>query len=356
MKIVIVGGHLSPALAVIEKLKPEEVFYIGRKHAFEGDKALSLEFQEIEKLNIPFFALNTGRLQRKFTKHTLLSLGKIPLGFAQSIAILKKINPDVVLGFGSYLFLPVAMAAKLLNIPVVVHEQTLEAGYANKIVSKIAKKVCISWKSSESFFPKEKVILTGNPLRQEIINIRQVKSSENKIPLIYVTGGGAGAHAINLLVEKSLDKLLEKFSIIHQTGWSEIYRDFERLERQKNKRYECKKFLNVKEAALAISNADLVVGRSGINTVTELIYLKKPAFLIPISVGQNNEQLKNAKYIQNLGLGEYKEQYLLTPELFVSTIESMLVKIKSYKLREELSFEDAAGKIVEVLRNVSKKA
>ena len=157
MRIVIVGGHLSPALAVIEKLKAEEVFYIGRKHAFEGDKAISAEYQEVEKLNIPFFTLNTGRLQRKFSKHTMPSLIKIPFGFVRSFAILKKIRPDVVLGFGSYMFLPVALASKLLNIPVIVHEQTLEAGVTNKLVAKFAKKVCISWESSKDYFPKEKI-------------------------------------------------------------------------------------------------------------------------------------------------------------------------------------------------------
>lgn len=356
MKIVIVGGHLSPALAVIEKLKSEEVFYIGRKHAFEGDKALSLEYQEIEKLNIPFFALNTGRLQRKFTKHTIPSLIKIPLGLVWSLAILNKIKPDVVLGFGSYLFLPVAMAAKLLNIPIVVHEQTLEAGYANKLVAKIAKKICISWKSSESFFPKEKIVLTGNPLRQEIIDVKKMAKVNNPIPQIYITGGGSGAHVLNLLVEKSLDKLLEKYSIIHQTGWSEVYRDFERLKKIDNKNYQCRKHLSAGEAALAIQKSDLVVGRSGINTVTELIYLKRAAFLIPLPVGQNNEQLKNAQFIKSLGLGEYKEQYLLTSDKFISNIESMLKNIKNYKLKDELISENAAEKIIEVLRNVSKKA
>jgi UDP-N-acetylglucosamine--N-acetylmuramyl-(pentapeptide) pyrophosphoryl-undecaprenol N-acetylglucosamine transferase len=284
------------------------------------------------------------------------SLIKIPFGFVRSFAILKKIRPDVVLGFGSYMFLPVALASKLLNIPVIVHEQTLEAGVTNKLVAKFAKKVCISWKSSEKFFPKEKIVLTGNPLREEVVNVKKMGSAENLMPLIFVTGGGAGAHAINILIEESLNKLLEKYSIIHQTGWSETYRDFERLEKIKNKNYECSKFLSAKEMALIIKKADLIVGRSGINTVTELIYLNKPAFLIPIPVGQNNEQLNNAKFIKSLGLGEYAQQYQLTPELFISGIESMLAKIKNYQVKEDLIFEDAAQNLVEVLKDVSKKA
>jgi UDP-N-acetylglucosamine--N-acetylmuramyl-(pentapeptide) pyrophosphoryl-undecaprenol N-acetylglucosamine transferase len=356
MKVVIVGGHLSPALAVIQKLKDQEVFYIGRKHAFEGDEALSLEYQEVKRLAIPFFSLSTGRLQRKFSRHTIPSLVKIPFGLISSFAILKKIRPDVVLGFGSYMFLPVALAAKLLNIPVVVHEQTLGAGAANNLVAKIAKKVCISWKSSEEYFPKEKIVLTGNPLREEIVSVKNVKTPQNSsIPLIFVTGGGAGAHAINLLVEKSLDKLSQRCSIVHQTGWSEIYRDFERLEKIKNKNYECCKFLSAEDMALVINKSDLIVGRSGINTITELIYLNKPAFLIPIPVGQNNEQLNNAKFIKSLGLGEYAKQQELTPESFISSIELMLAGIKNYQVKEKMIPEDAAEKIVKVLKDVSKK-
>lgn len=355
MKVVIVGGHLSPALAVIEKLRNEDVFYIGRKHTFEGDNALSLESQEVARLNIPFFDLNTARLQRKFTKHTFPSLLKFPAGFVQSYKILNKINPDVILGFGGYLFLPVALAAYLLKIPIVIHEQTLEAGFTNKFVSKFAKKVCISWESSSKYFPKEKVVLTGNPLRQEIINAKNINNEKNKTPMIYVTGGGAGAHALNLLIEKTLDQLLQKCTIVHQTGDSQVYKDFERLESRKNDRYQCHKFFTDKEVALVMNKADLVVGRAGINTVTELIYLQKPSFLIPLPAGQKNEQLKNAQFIKNLGLGEYAQQDLLTPDLFISTIFSMLDRIGSFNLKEEILIKEAARKIAGVLKNVSEK-
>src|SRR4030042_5256566 len=100
MKIIIIGGHLSPALCVIENLKNEEIFYIGRKHALEGDTTLSLEYQIINKLKIPFYEIKTARYQRKFTRHTLFSFLKFPTGFIQAIRILKQIKPDVVVGFG----------------------------------------------------------------------------------------------------------------------------------------------------------------------------------------------------------------------------------------------------------------
>ena len=156
------------------------------------------------------------------------------------------------------------------------------------------------------------------------------------------------------MVEETLNKLLQKCKIIHQTGGSETYKDFERLEKQKSDRYECQKFLIGKEASVAMSRADLVVGRAGMNTVTELIYLQKPSFLIPLPAGQKNEQLKNAMFIKNLGLGEFIEQYLLTPDLFVSTIFSMLNNINNYKSEKNLT-TDAAEKIIGVLKNVTEK-
>src|SRR3990167_6775375 len=170
MKIVIIGGHLTPALSVIEALpKDAQILYIGRKYSLEGDKALSLEYQAITKKGIPFSAIKTGRLQRRITRYTLPSLVKIPYGFGQSLTILRRFKPNVVVGFGGYVSLPVILAAKTLKIPIVIHEQTLEAGFTNKIVAGFADKICISFESSHKYFPKEKTVLTGNPIRRTLI-------------------------------------------------------------------------------------------------------------------------------------------------------------------------------------------
>src|SRR5436305_1641956 len=132
MKLLIVaggGGHFAPALAVIEKLPKEiEILVVGRKYVFEGDRTLSLEYQTATKLRIPFKTLTTGRLQRKFTRYTFNSLLKIPIGLSQATNILTKFKPDAVLSFGGYISVPVTLAASILRIPLVLHEQTLEAG------------------------------------------------------------------------------------------------------------------------------------------------------------------------------------------------------------------------------------
>lgn len=360
MKIAIVGGHLAPALAIIKKLnKSDEIFYIGRKHSFEGDKALSLEFQEISSLNIPFYPIKTGRLQRKLTKHSLPSLLRTPQGFYGSYKILKKINPDVVLAFGGYISVPVVIAASFLKIPTVIHEQTFGAGMANKVLSKFATKILISWESSKKHFPAEKTILTGNPIKEEITKVKDLGTEKN---LIYVTGGSAGSHFINSLIERNLDEILQNFTLIHQTGDSEKYNDFQRLTKLKNnlpknikERYVLSKFYDSKETAENLQRASMVIGRSGINTVSELIFLQKPAILIPLPFAQKNEQLVNALFLKECGLGEYLIQNEITDKIFIEKIKTMMKNIENYKLKDKIIFENAEDKIIKILTDVSQK-
>ena len=365
MKILITGGHLSPALSVIEELKEENLLYVGRKHALEGDKAFSLEYETIKSLGIPFFSITTGRMQRKFTRYTIPSFLKFPLGFSQSLFILKRFKPDVVLGFGGYVSWPVIVMASLLKIPVVIHEQTLEAGMTNKLAARFAAKVCISFESSKRFFPIKKVVLTGNPLRKEIVEISKVQKEENNPRLIYITGGSLGSHFINNLVKDTVGKLIKDFQIIHQTGDSRKYKDFDTLQKIKNElgeegiNYTVRKFLTPLESAESLQKADLVVARAGINTVTELLFLGKPSLLIPLPFTQNNEQLKNAQLLKTQGLGEILEQKKITAEVFLRTLEKMNKNINSYKQNSSKSNtlvnKDASLKIAEVVKNVYKK-
>lgn len=359
MKIVIIGGHLAPALSVIEELpKDAEILYVGRKHALEGDKSVSLEYEVVTQKRINFAVLKTGRLQRSLTRHTIPSLTKIPLGLAGSLVILRKFSPDVVIGFGGYVSLPVIFAAKILSIPVVIHEQTMEAGIANKIASKLANKICISFDSSFKYFPKDKTILTGNPLRREILHPSKRYPLESSDPIIYITGGSLGSHAINILVEKCLSSLLEKYSVIHQTGASLQFKDFEKLvilkegmNVNKRNRYVVTKHFSPEEIGGILKISSLVISRAGINTISELIVLQKPSLLIPLPISQKNEQRKNAEFLKKLGLGEIAEQKGLTPESFLLEINKMMREIDNYKLTSGKSHfpDNAAKKIVEII-------
>lgn len=362
MRIVVTGGHLSPALAVISKLKGHDILFVGRKYAVEGDKALSFEYQTITSLGIEFKPITTARLQRKLTKYTFTSLLKFPAGLTQSASILKSFKPDVVLGFGGYISLPIIFAAYLLRIPVVIHEQTMEAGMANKIASRFASKICISWPSSFDYFPKEKTVLTGNPLREEITKVKG-KAVKNKEFTLYVTGGSLGSHFINVLIEKNLKNILAKYFLVHQAGNSKHYDDYDRLSLLKNslgkelsEKYELVKHFAPNEAAQALNNSDLVISRSGVNTVTELAYLEKPALLIPLPFAQRSEQLKNALFLKDLGLAEVYHQQGLTAESFKDALERMVENIEKYKRSSEGNFTDhSADKIIGVLEDVALK-
>lgn len=368
MKVVITGGHLSPALSVIQALpRDAEVIFAGRKYGLEGDKALTLEYKMVKDLNVEFVDIKTGRFQRTFTRRAIPSFFKFPGGLYSSHLLLKKFRPDVVLGFGGYVSFPVCLAAFMLGIPVVIHEQTLEAGFSNKIISKWARKICISWESSRIYFPSNKVVFTGNPLREEILNSKlETRSTAqgSKLPIIYITGGSLGSHFINTLVEGCIKTLLTKFIIIHQTGDSREFNDFERLEELKKtlpqdlrERYILKKIVDNFEIGPTLSSASLVIGRAGINTVTELIFLKKPALLIPLPISQNNEQVKNALFIKNLGLAEFLYQDRLTSSILLKKINDMMGNIASYKINnsQALINKNAAKEILAVVKDVSQK-
>lgn len=383
MKVLIAvggGGHFSPALAVIDQMpKMWEVLLIGRKYAFESDKALSLEYQTAQRLHLLFEPLTTGRLQRKFTRHTLKSLLKLPVGLTQATKIVRSYKPDVVLSFGGYVTAPVVMAAAVQRIPIIIHEQTLHAGLANKIASRFATKICISWSESEKYFPKEKTVLTGNPLRKEFLNEGLIGKGQgeseknitssfslNASPLIYITGGSGGAHGINVLVEGCLEKLLEKYTVIHQTGDATKYGDFARLETIKNqlpdalqKRYILKKFIDIEYVVQILSRADLVISRAGINTVTELLYLGKQSLLIPLLYGQHNEQLANATFMQKLGLAQVIDQRTTTPEGFLGQIAIMINGVDMYEkyktVAQHLIHPDAAEKIIKEVQYAKEK-
>src|SRR3989344_2133971 len=364
MKIIIVGGHLSPALAVIDSLpKDWEVLFVGRKYVFEGEKSLSLEYKTINDLKIQFEEISTGKLQRKFTKNTIPSLFKLPSGFFKALVILRKFKPDIVLGFGGYLQIPVVFASFFLKIPIVLHEQTLESGFSNKVCSPFAKKICISWESSVKFFPKQKTIFTGNHVRKEIIQSLKfkVQSSKLDLPLIYATGGSSGSHFLNTLIENILQKLLVSFNVIHQTGDSFKYDDFQRLKilretlpKGLKENYSIHKFINPSNVGSILRRAEFVIGRAGINTVTELIFTKKPAILIPLPFSANNEQYKNARFLENLGLALVILQKEATAQVLLSSIQSMHKSINEFEKKsknlKDLIKEDAADKIIEVVK------
>lgn len=372
-RIVITGGHLTPALAVIEKLREKdsfkgwEIVFVGRKYAAEGDKTLSVEAKIIPQLGITFLPLTTGRIQRRFTRWTIPSLLKIPLGFLQSFYYLVRWRPAIVLSFGGYLSVPVVFSAWLLGIPIITHEQTTIKGLATKFNSLFAKKIAVSWQKSLDDFPPQKVVYTGNPLRKEIFKedkkFWQQLGFRKKFPLVFITGGNQGSHIINITVGKIVPKLVKIANVFHQCGHLNIFEDFKNLTTVKKKLpaklspfYQVEKYLSTSQMGTLLNKADLVVSRAGANTISELAALGKPAILIPFPWLYQDEQTKNAKMLAKTGIAEILPQKELTAESLLALIEKMLNNLPKYKQNafraKKLVKTDAAEAIVDLVEEI----
>lgn len=337
MKLLITGGHLTPALAIIDKIQSQKqyqnkikIYFVGRKHTLDTEKTISFEFKEIYLRNLEFMNLEAGRLTRIFNLSSLRGIFKIPLGFINALKILLKIKPDCILSFGGYLALPIAIIGYFMRIPVYTHEQTISPGLANRIIGFFSKKIFYSFEQSLRYFSQKKAIYSGNPIRNNIFFISEKPFKiKTDIPSIYVTGGSLGSHSINVHILNILDSLLEKYNVIHQIGDVKEYKDYDecikarnRLSRKKQEQYFPVKHFLAREIGFVYSVTDIVVGRAGANTFFELINLKKPAILIPLPWSANQEQQKQAELFASYGLGQVFEQKNKS-EILLEQIESL---------------------------------
>jgi len=367
MKLLITGGHHSSAIPVIHALKlrdPDvDICWVGHKYSLKDDKNVTLEYKEINVLEIPFYELKTGKFYNNWNLRSLL---KIIKGFVLAGKLLSELKPDLVLSFGGYLAAPVVFAAWLKHIPSLTHEQTLVAGYANRFIAIFADKVLISWQESKKFFNPKKTVYTGLPLRASIFT-RSTNNfgSDNKLPYIYIAGGKTGSHIINTNVEGCLAKLLEIANVIHQCGDYSVTTDYEVLARKYEGmqnivtgKYFLRKFVLEDEIGEVFSRADLVVSRAGAHITSELVALKKPSLLIPIPWVSHNEQNINAQYLVNIGLAGCLDEKSLSPEVLVANIKDMLSTLGEYVLKntDHTYTPDSAKLIVdEIYKTLNKK-
>lgn len=333
-KFLVTGGHLTPAMAVLDDLKASGYswfFWVGRIRTMKGDKNPSAEYNVItKKYKIPFSDFKAAKIIRFNSIKTfiefLIELIKVPISLINSIQIIRKFKPDVIVSFGGYLAIPIVIIGKIFGIPIVTHEQTVVLGSANKFISRFADKICYSWKSTYEENKSSKAVLTGNPLRKEVFNVSTTKFDVNPtLKTIYITGGNQGAHVINENVFQIMNKLLKKYNVIHQTGSTTITNDYmkgKELQKKLKKRgkYIVKENIYGTEIGEVFSKADMVISRSGANTLTELLALGKLSILIPIPWSLGNEQYLNAKVLEDLGLGKIIEEKNLSPEVLFEII------------------------------------
>ncbi|RJQ34858.1 UDP-N-acetylglucosamine--N-acetylmuramyl-(pentapeptide) pyrophosphoryl-undecaprenol N-acetylglucosamine transferase [Candidatus Parcubacteria bacterium] len=296
IKIILAGGgtlgSVSPLLAIAEKY-PAEYLFIG--------SADGPEKKILDKQGIDFVAIKTGKLRRYFSWQNFADILKIKLAFFQSIKILSKYKPDLVLTAGSFVAVPVVWAAWVLRIPVVVHQQDIQVGLANKLMAPYAKKITVTFEEQVADFNHKKVVVTGNP-------VRVVKDNTEYKPIVVITGGGKGARSMNDFVAKFIPQILEHYEVHHLLGeenWDQ---------RQNQENYFPYKFISQGMINL-LSQADIIISRAGMSLITEAASLKKALILIPIP--DSHQEINagffakhNAAVMVKQGSDQIMERYL----------------------------------------------
>ena len=299
-KIVMTGGgtagHVTPNIALIPSLREAgyEISYIG---SYEG-----IEKRLIEEQNIPYYGISSGKLRRYFDPKNFTDPFKVVKGLAQAVSLLKKIKPDIVFSKGGFVSVPVVLAAKICHIPAIIHESDITPGLANKIAIPGATKVCCNFPETLKYLPKEKAVFTGSPIRQELLSgnadaaLTFCKLPAKSKPVLLIIGGSTGSKVINTIVRASLPTLLKNYLVIHLCGKNNLDASLEGMAGYVQLEYAGK------ELADLFALSDIVISRAGANAIFELLALRKPNILIPLSAAASRgDQILNANSFKNSG-------------------------------------------------------
>nr|WP_246113603.1 UDP-N-acetylglucosamine--N-acetylmuramyl-(pentapeptide) pyrophosphoryl-undecaprenol N-acetylglucosamine transferase [Streptomyces montanus] len=314
------GGHTYPALTAIRTLQDRlaesgqalEVLWIGT--------AEGLEARVAPAEGIPFAAVATGKIRRSSNPLKLVSpanvkdMARVPLGVAQARKAIAGFQPDVVLATGGYVAVPAGLAARICRRPLVLHEQTVRLGLANRKLANSATRIAVSSESTLPLLPegaRSIAVVTGNPVRPEVltghadkaVEALRLRGFDRRLPTVYVTGGAQGSRQINDVVRDSLPWLLGHANVIHQCGTANadaLRGHTAALPAELARRYHLTGFVGP-ELPDVLALADVVISRSGAGTLAELTALGKAAVYIPLATSAGNEQAHNARYLQDAG-------------------------------------------------------
>lgn len=348
-KIAISGGgtagHVFPALAVmkeIKKLKKDSDFlYLGSKGGFEA--------KIIPQEGFRFISIPCGKIRKYFDPIALVQdvvdLIKIPFGLLKSFFVLRKEKPDAIFIKGGYVSLPVGLSASLLKIPFLIHESDLELGLANRVLSRFASKIAVSFPKDFYNLPQEKLIFSGNPIREKLVEGNKKKALKffnlgENLPTILIIGGSQGARKINYAILDCLPELLKSCQIIHLVGfwdWEDFSKKYHSLADKEKTRYKIFKFLEEKELGLAYAVSDLIVSRGGANVLAEISALGKPSILIPIPGHQEN----NIRFYTKKEAGEFISNKVISG------------KVLSFKIKVLLSHPSYMKKLAKNIKKLS---
>jgi UDP-N-acetylglucosamine--N-acetylmuramyl-(pentapeptide) pyrophosphoryl-undecaprenol N-acetylglucosamine transferase len=364
MKIVIsgggTGGHIYPALALIREIQKKttdaEFLYIGTKNGLESTL--------VPRENIPFNSIHITGFKRKLSFDNVKTVYRFFKGVRDSKRILKEFKADVVIGTGGYVCGPVVYAASKLKIPTIVHEQNSVPGLTNKFLSRYVNKIAVCFEEAEDYFPKNKVVFTGNPRATEVLGKDGIRGRlsvglSTTVPTVLIFGGSRGARPINEAVVKSLSDFSKKpYQVLYVTG--DVH--FEAVEKEAElvgspPNVIIKSFIHNMPEVLA--GIDLVVSRAGATTLAELTSLGIPSILVPSPYVTNNHQEKNARSLSDHGAAELLLEKDLNSKSLVKHIDMILLdkdKLAGMKTKaKKMGVPDSAQRLFEVIKQMIKE-
>ncbi len=352
------GGHVFPAIAIALAIK-KKVY--NAKILFVGAKG-RMEMEKVPQAGFHIIGLNMSGMQRRLTWKNIEVPFKLIDSMIKAKIIVKRFKPDVVIGVGGYASGPLVRAAAKQGVPTLIQEQNSYPGLTNRILGRKADKICVAYEGMDRFFDKSKLFLTGNPVRQDIVNlegkyqqaIEYFGFSPHK-PILFVTGGSLGALTINQSLSQNLNLLISNnVQVIWQTGTS-YYQTAKEQAKKYSKDLFVKQFIDRMDFAYAV--ADLVVSRAGAIAVSEICIVQKPAILIPSPNVAEDHQTKNALALVNHHAAILIKDHEANQKLGPVVLELMADENKRFRLKEKLaglSYRDAADVIANVALSIVK--
>jgi UDP-N-acetylglucosamine--N-acetylmuramyl-(pentapeptide) pyrophosphoryl-undecaprenol N-acetylglucosamine transferase len=283
------AGHVTPNLALIPRLEE-----LGFKIQYVGRKA-GIEKELVEKTEVPYYGISAGKLRRYFDLRNITDIFQVGAGFVQSFFLVRKLQPQVVFSKGGFVSCPLVWAAWVNRVPVIIHESDLTTGLANKLSAPFAERICYSFPETGDSIPVGKGVLAGIPIRETLLQGnpakgREVCSFTDSKPIVLVSGGSQGSESINNTVRAGLDRILTEYNLCHVCGPGGLDTSLEAHPGYKQFEYVDEELPDI------LAMADLVITRAGATTIFELLELRKPSLLIPLTLGQSRgAQILNAR-------------------------------------------------------------
>lgn len=331
-KIILTGGgtagHVTPNIALIPLLKKDgyDITYIG---SFNG-----IEKELIQPLGVKYYGISSGKLRRYLDFKNVTDAFRVVKGLSDAVKIIRDVKPNIIFSKGGFVSVPVALGGYLTKTPVIIHESDISVGLANKIAIPFANKVCATFPEALNNIKENKAVLTGTPIRQELFKGSKDKGIEicnfskntiNSKKYMLIMGGSLGSVKINNALRENLDKLLEKFNIMHLCGKGNLD------ESLNNKTGYCQMEYASKELPHILALSDIIISRAGSNSICEFLALKKPNLLIPLSKeASRGDQILNANSFKKQGFSEVLFEEDLTNETLLESIDTLLQKEDMY--------------------------